>query len=169
MYPKYQVATEPVPPLNHDHHRPPHRTDWDTYLWLLGGNYRRATPVSCESHWIQKQNKNPKVIRGERRFVSASPDPVQGFGNYSSLSHLSLAYTDPVRRPDIPETTVSGVVCPCPLLASGHTRPNTHGTTCPRCETAHKELLCRATTHGIPLSAAILYSLTVRQPPEIPK
>lgn len=55
-------------------------------------------------------------------------------------------------------------VPPASLNTRTHTR--THGTTCPRCKTAHKERLCRATTHGIPLlvSAAILPQ---RQPSEI--
>lgn len=88
--------------------------------------------------------KNPSYQWGEG-VVSALPDPVQGFVNYSSLSHLSLAKADPVRRPDIPKTTVSGVVCPCPLLVS----TQTHHLS-PVQKTAHKELLCRATTHGIP-------------------
>lgn len=89
--------------------------------------------------------KKIRAIRGERVLVSALPDPVQGFVNYSTLSHLSLEKADPVRRPDIPKTTVSGVVCPCPLLVSTHTHHLS-----PVQKTAHKELLCRATTHGIP-------------------
>lgn len=37
-----------------------------------------------------------------------------------------------------------------PASVSAHTDTHTRGTTCPRCRTAHKELLCRAATHGIP-------------------
>lgn len=42
----------------------------------------------------------------ESELVTALPDPVEGFGNYSSLPHLSLANADFVRWPDIPQTTV---------------------------------------------------------------
>lgn len=42
----------------------------------------------------------------ESELVTALPDPVEGFGNYSSLPHLSLANADLVRWPDIPQTTV---------------------------------------------------------------
>lgn len=52
-------------------------------------------------------------------------------------------------------------MCPCPPT---HTYTHTHGTTCPRCKTAHKELLCRATTHGIPRLSLQQYSLTDSRP-----
>ncbi|KAK5870128.1 hypothetical protein PBY51_024788 [Eleginops maclovinus] len=118
--------------------------------------------IRCESRGYKKI----RVIRGESRLVSALPDPVQGFVNYSSLSHLSLAKADPVRRPDIPKTTVSGVVCPCPLFVSTHTR--THGTTCPRCKNSpQRASMSRNDTWHSPLVSAAI--LPHRQPSEIPK
>lgn len=99
------------------------------------------------------------------RFAGALQDPAQGFGNYSSLSHLSLAKTDPVCRSDIHKTTVSGVVCPKPLFSHNmHSCSDTGGTTCPRCRTAHKEPLCRATTHDIPRVSLQQYSLEDSRP-----
>lgn len=104
-----------------------------TYLSVGGGGGGGGGPRNCRrviasssSRWMQegegqKKKKKSRVIGGgreeKRRLVTAPADPewltggLSGWGcvNYSSPRHLSPAKTDPTRRPDISETTVSGV------------------------------------------------------------
>lgn len=132
-YQKHQSATEPQKRTTSStttttQHKPSHRTTRFTYLWLSRERCRRDIN-SMSQLCVSLDMKYPRVIRGANRLVSALPDPARGFVNYSSLSHLSLAKTDLVRRPDIPKTTVSGVVCVRTPCQSEHTQTytRTHG------------------------------------------
>ncbi|CAB1455028.1 unnamed protein product [Pleuronectes platessa] len=88
-------------------HRDPPTPTYPTTHRAARVTYLSGCPGNSNSSNNNNNNKNPRVIRGERGLVSALPDPAQGFVNYSSPSHLSLAKTDPARRPDIPRTTNS--------------------------------------------------------------
>lgn len=97
------------------------------WRWWWGGP-SKLPPCDCEQlvpldagGRRAKKKKKSRVIGGgreeKRRLVTAPADPewltggLSGWGcvNYSSPRHLSPAKTDPTRRPDISETTVSGV------------------------------------------------------------
>jgi len=125
-YPKHLGAIEPqlcAPP-------PPSAA-------LYSGPLGSLTSSDCSGEMCGRGNNSKsqlcvpqkeKKIRdwSEERFVCALPDPVGGFVNYSSLSHLFLAKTDPERWSDIHKTTVSGVVCPYSPLVSTYTNAVTH-------------------------------------------
>ncbi|KAF6726373.1 hypothetical protein FQA47_015654 [Oryzias melastigma] len=107
------------------------------------GARRSLTSDRREERRQEFRSESGRKSGGEERFGSS---PARGSVSYSSLSHLSVAETDPGLTPIRQLFRGLRVPAPCPAQQS-------RGTTCPRCKAAHKERLCRAATHGIPCSS----------------
>lgn len=144
---KRQQQQHTLPQQTHRGHLP--RSYW--------GRGAKLPPCDCEQRVpLDERSEKIRVIRGktEPGYCFARPqDPGWVFGNYSSLWHLSLAKTDPARRPDISETTVSGACVSAqphhhhPPSASFLSARTTHTTThthkappVPGAAQPHKEL-----------------------------
>lgn len=173
-------AAEPVHlelPVKQQQQQQQHTLPQQTHRGHLPRSYwgggAKLPPCDCEQRvpLDERSGKKIRVIRGKAEpghCFTRPQDPGWVFVNYSSLWHLSLAKTDPARRPDISETTVSGACVsaqpPTPPASfffcqrAQHTRQPTHTRhhLSPVRRGPTKSFLCRATTHGIPVSAAVL-------------
>lgn len=83
-------------------------------IGTLTSAFREAT-AAVRKNKVPPDVKIKKSSSDQREVRVCSQTRRGGSENYSSRSHLSLEKAAPARRPDIPKTTVSGVVCAHPL------------------------------------------------------
>lgn len=119
------------------HTSPPHRTARSTYLSLSGTRRVKAARVRCVSSLGTKYPRASSLLRYQIRWRALETTPPCRTCLWQTLiSYAGLTSPRQLSEP--------------PASVSAHTDTHTRGTTCPRCRTAHKELLCRTATHGIP-------------------
>lgn len=136
IFPRKALFGVKAPQKAH-HTSPPHRTARSTYLSLSGTRRVKAARVRCVSSLGTKYPRASSLLRYQIRWRALETTPPCRTCLWQTLiSYAGLTSPRQLSEP--------------PASVSAHTDTHTRGTTCPRCRTAHKELLCRAATHGIP-------------------